>query len=357
MNKHTVRQSRIRPFYSSIIAFLAALIAAVFLIVISAENPLPALQSFFIQPWTSRWFLGNMLDQSALFLTAGLGIVISFRGGTFNLGGEGQIYAGGLAASAVLLSLKQVPGSLALILACIAAVCVGALFGAISGWLKKRGASELITSFLLSAGIIPIVDYCIIGPLRDTSGNLQATKSFAADRILPYILPPSRLSISLVIALVLVLLAHCVINSTQAGYRFRIAGAAPAFARYGGINAESYWIPSMLFSGAFQGLTGFFAAAGTYGICHRGFSNGLGWNAVTVALIASNKPLALIPAALLYAWLCAGSDAALLSSGIELDTASFIQALILILVTARFGGKGLSSFIRKQKTKKGKADD
>jgi simple sugar transport system permease protein len=327
----------IQKYYSSIIAFSAAIITALVFIVINAANPLAALQSFFISPWVSPWLLGNMLDQAALFLCAGLGIVLSFRGGTFNLGGEGQIYAGGLAASAVLLSMEHAPGSIVLIIACAAAITVGALMGTLSGWLKMKGASELITSFLLSAAIIPFADYVIIGPLRDSAGNLQATKSFAADRILPHIFPPSNLSISLLIALLLVFAGHVWLNATQAGYRFRIAGAAPSFARYGGINVERCWIPAMLSSGAFQGLAGFFAVAGTYGMCHRGFSGGLGWNAITVALIAGNKPLALIPAALLYAAIRAGSDAALLSSGMQLDTASFIQAFILILVTVRFG--------------------
>lgn len=350
--KYSVRQTWLSSFYSPMIAFSVAIIAAVFFIITQSSNPLAALRSFFVGPWSSAWLFGNMLDQAALFLTAGLGFVFSFRGGTFNLGGEGQIYWGGLAASAVLLSMEKVSGPIALILACFTAILIGALMGTLSGWLKSKGASELITSFLLSAAFIPVADYCIIGPLRDTSGSLQATKSFSADRILPVILPPSCLSISFLIALLLVLFTHIWINSTRAGYRFRIAGSAPVFARFGGIDVERYWIPSMCASGAFHGLAGFFAVAGTYGICHRGFSGGLGWNAITVALVAGNKPLALIPAALLYAWIRSGSDAALLSSGMKLDAASFIQALILILVTVTFSGNIRSYFTQKMRIKK-----
>ena len=354
MPKQNKPAGRVKPraVFSPAAAFLAAILGAVVFIFINAPDPLNALGAFFAGPWSSPWFLGNMLDQAALLLTAGLGIVLAFRGGTFNLGGEGQIYLGGLAASAVLLLLNPLPGPPALILAAGAAVLAGAGMAGVSGWLKRKGASELITSFLLSASLIPLADYCIIGPLRDTSGNLQATRRFSEDRILPHILPPSSLSVSLLLALALVLLGHMFINSTRQGYRFRIAGAAPAFARYGGINVEHYWVPAMVFSGALHGLTGFFAVAGTYGICHRGFSGGMGWNALAVALIAGNKPLALIPAALLYAWLKAGSDAALLSSGLELDTASFIQAIILILVTVRFSWPGISTFVNKLKIRR-----
>jgi simple sugar transport system permease protein len=137
-------------------------------------------------------------------------------------------------------------------------------------------------------------------------------------------------------ALVLVVGGHLFINKTAPGYRFRIAGAAADFARYGGIRVESAWIPALTVSGALSGLTGFFAVAGTYGLCHLNFSGGLGWNAIAVALIARNSPLALFPAALVYGWLKAGSDSAMLASTFNFETAAFIQATVLLLATVHF---------------------
>jgi simple sugar transport system permease protein len=279
-----------------------------------------------------------------LLLTASLGAVLAFRGGCFNLGGEGQIYLGGLTAAAVLLfwgdGLSGAGWSFGLLcLAGLLAMGAGGAMGALSGFLKKRyGANELITSFLLSAALSPVADYLISGPLRDHSGNLLATRRFAAGRLLPKLLPPSILSLSFIFALVLVVLGHLFINRTVWGYRFRIAGAAPAFARYGGINPERGWFPAMAASGALGGLAGFFAVAGTYGVCHLSFSGGLGWNAIAVALIARNRPLALIPAALIYGWLKAGSDSALLAAGLNFETSAFIQAVVLILATVHIGG-------------------
>ncbi len=141
--KFSARRFSPRPFYSSIIAFSVAVSAAVLLIVTQTENPIAALRSFFTQPFSSPWFLGNMLDQSALFLTAGLGIVLSFRGGTFNLGGEGQVYIGGLAASALLLSMQNIPGPIVLMLACAAALTAGAAMGALSRKKARRNLSLL----------------------------------------------------------------------------------------------------------------------------------------------------------------------------------------------------------------------
>jgi simple sugar transport system permease protein len=210
----------------------------------------------------------------------------------------------------------------------------GGGMGFISGLLKKiTGANELITSFLLSAALSPMADYLISGPLRDTSGNLLAMPKIPGDRLLPFLLPPSNLSISFICALTLVLAGHIFINKTAQGYRYRISGAAPDFTRYGGINSEGSWIPALAFSGALSGLAGFFAVAGTYGRCHTGFPGGLGWNAIAVALIARNQPLAIFPAALAYGWLKAGADSSLLAAGMSLETSGFIQALVLLLAT------------------------
>jgi simple sugar transport system permease protein len=321
----------------------AAVLVTVFLIVFNSPHPSRTLRAFFIGPWASPWFLGNTLDHISLLLTASLGITLAFRGGCFNLGGEGQIYLGGLAATLVLLPGKAGAGNAAafglLCLAALAALSAGGIMGAVSGVLKRKyRANELITSFLLSAALTPLGDYLISGPLRDPGGNLLATPRFPLNRLLLRLLPPSNLSVSFAFALILVIGGHLFINKTAPGYRFRIAGAAPDFARYGGIRPESYWIPALTASGALSGLTGFFAVAGTYGLCHLGFPGGLGWNAIAVALIARNSPLALFPAALVYGWLKAGSDSALLASGLNFETAAFIQAVVLLLATVHFTG-------------------
>ena len=279
----------------------------------------------------------------ALLLTASLGAAIAFRGGTFNLGGEGQIYLGGLAASVVLLKLHPpgLPGTLLTwfpvsisLIAALAAMAIGGLMGSVSGILKRSfGLNELITSFLFSSALVPLADYLIKGPWRDQTGNLLALPAFPEALLLPRLLPPSNLSVSFVYALLLVLAGFIFINRTMPGYRFRISGAVPAFARFGGFESANVWIPAMAASGALSALAGFFAVAGTYGRCHAGFSGGLGWSAVAVALIARNRPLALLPAALVFAWLKSGSDFAMLASGLNLETSSLIQAVVLLFAT------------------------
>jgi riboflavin transport system permease protein len=325
------------PFLSPIVAIGSAVLLIVILILFNSANPQKTLAAFFLGPWSSPWFLGNTLDGIALLLTASLGAAIALRGGTFNLGGEGQIYIGGLIASVVMLSLPPLPPIILLLLAALAAMLAGGILGGISGFLKKYlDMNELITSFLFSSALIPLVDYLISGPWRDSTGNLLALPLFPNDLLLVRLLPPSNLSVSLIFALLLVLAGHIFINKTIGGYRFRISGAVPEFAFYGGFESRQVWTPAMAASGALSSLAGFFAVAGTYGRCHAGFSGGLGWSAIAVALIAGNRPLALIPAALIFGWLKSGSDFALLTAGLNLETSSLIQAAVLLFATVSF---------------------
>jgi len=328
------------PVFGGAVAVLSALLLTVILIYVNSKEGGKALGVFFFGPWSSKWFLGNTLDGMALLVTASLGAALAFRGGTFNLGGEGQIYLGGLAASMVLLSASpafgsiQAAGPLLLLLAAIAAMITGGIMGGLSGILKKHlGMNELITSFLFSSALIPLADYLIKGPWRDKAGNLLALPALPENFILLRLLPPSNLSLSFIYALLLAAIAHIFISHTAPGYKFRISGANPGLARFGGIDDRKVWIPAMTASGSLSALAGFFAVAGTYGRCHAGFSDGLGWSAIAVALIAKNRPLAIIPSALVYGWLKSGSDSALLGTGLNLETTAFIQAAVLLFAT------------------------
>jgi simple sugar transport system permease protein len=296
------------------------------------------LIDFFAGPWSSPYFAGNTLDYMALLIVSGLASSIAFRAGLFNLGLEGQIYIGGLVSGALLINVN--PSNCAfifLIAAAVIAMLCGAFIGAVSGVLKVyTGANEIITTFLFAGVLNHIADYFITGPLRDTSGNLLATPALDKKFLLAKLLPPSALSVSFIIAILLALLIYFVLNKTVQGYRFRISGSSPEFALYGGIEKERFVVSALCTSGALGALAGFFAVTGTYGIVHQGFSGGLGWSGIAVALIAHNRTLAIIGAAFFYSYLKSGAENVLLNRGISFDTTQIIEAIVLIFATVRF---------------------
>ncbi|MDR2521580.1 MAG: ABC transporter permease [Spirochaetaceae bacterium] len=286
---------------------------------------------------STLYFTGNALDWAALLLCAAAGFAVCGRAGLFNLGLEGQIYTGGFTASAVMLALSRcgTPPFFVLAAGLTGAALSAGILGAVSGLLKKHcGASELISSFLLSAFVSAIIDYLIAGPLRGTAESLLAMEKLPRALLLARILPPSSLNPSVFAAAALVVLCWLFLMRTPRGYRLRLAGTAPEFARFGGIDARAFWTGSMAFSGACAGLAGFFAVAGTDGICHQGFPSGLGWAAITTGMIARSKPLLLFPAAVFYAALKHGSNVLLLTAGGGGAAFNIVSGLALFAATA-----------------------
>ncbi|MDR2602324.1 MAG: ABC transporter permease [Spirochaetaceae bacterium] len=269
------------------------------------------------------YLTGNMLDWASILLCAAIGFSICRAAGLFNMGIEGQMYAGGFASAACFpfFSAFLPEGPVFTVLgAAAAAAGAGALLGFLCGFLKKIcGANELITTFLLSAAVFPVIGYLIGGPFRGVEGSLLATAKLPDSVRFARILPPSNLNVSVFASIVLLFCCRFFVNETAPGYRMRLCAEAGAFAAYAGIGGggarKNYWLYALSFSGALAGLAGFFAVYGSAGLCHQGFTGGVGWAAITTSLIARGKFAALVPAALFYSLLKFSADAALLGLG------------------------------------------
>jgi simple sugar transport system permease protein len=294
-----------------------------------------ALGQFFVSPLVNKYYFGNLLSGMAPLIVAGLGVAVAFSSRNFNLGGEGQIYAGGLAAALVPLVAAGDPLWVGL-LSFAAAAAVGGLLGAFSGFLKRRmGIDELISSFLASAIAILVVDYLIAGPLRDLSSNFQSTAPIPASLSLVKLFPPSSLNGGIFIALAVAGMGKFFFDRTRFGFELKLCGASREFAAYAGIDSGFYTTAPLALSGALHGLAGALLVFGSYGAAIKGFSAGTGWNAIAVALIARNDPLALLPAAFFYSYLQAGAQSVQLGSNVSSEMVAVVQAVILLFVTAR----------------------
>jgi simple sugar transport system permease protein len=311
-------------------AFVIALIFAL------SKNPWTTIYYFFLGPFTNKYYFGNMLNAAVPLVFTGLGMAMAFKSSVFNLGGEGQVYTGGIVATAVCLALPAANGWLGGSLAIAAALLAGAALASISGFLRmKWGTDELITSFLISGAVTFIVNSIITGPLDDPANNLLTTYAIGGQYQLSRIFPPSKLNIGALMAIATSVLVYVFIRKSHWGYEMRICGLNREFARYGGINVTAYLVTPMAASGALHAAAGGISILGTYGTCLKGFSAGMGWNGIAVALIAKNNPLAVIPAAIFFAYLDAGAKAAMLNSDVTFEIAALAQSVIFYLVTAQ----------------------
>jgi len=330
------------PAFQTLISPALGILACVFLILVFGKTPAAALKSLFTQTFTSAYYFGNMLNTAAFFMLAGSGSAIAIKSGNMNLGGEGQIYAGGF-VGCVLLNALPFSAPISFFIALSASAAVGALMALFSAMLKElRDARVLLTTFLVSAAAIPFIDGLITASKNSSMTNMLALPYIADEYKLPQLLPPSPLSWSLPLAAVVCLALWCLMFRTQTGRKLQLWGTAPQFATYCGYSTRANVYLTLAASGALHSLTGFFAVTGTYHTCHKGFYTNMGWNALNVALIAKSNPLAVIPVSLLLSWIFTSASRVALTQGFAFDIAGIVQSVILFSIAIPFVRKALA---------------
>jgi len=311
-----------------------SVLVLVVLVFVLSSTPARTLFFFFVGPFRNVFSFGNMINAALPLVLGALGVTVAMKGGLFNLGGEGQVYLGAFTTTAAALALSG-SGAVGIILAAAAGVLASGAAAAFCGFCKARwNTNELITTFLLSNAIIPVVNYLVTGPFLDPETSLLSTGKIDESMRLALILKPSSLSAYLYIAIALVVIAHLFLARTKKGYEIRMAGSNETFARCGGVNTKLNTVLAMGISGGLYGLAGGLAVLGTYHATIKEFSAGLGWNGLAVALIAGFYPPAVMPAALFFAWLGAGARIAMQNTGLTLEVASIVQSVIFFLSTS-----------------------
>ncbi|GHU93905.1 ABC transporter permease [Spirochaetia bacterium] len=318
-----------------ILILAISLLLMIILALLLSKTPAKTLRYFFLGPLQNRYYFGNMLNSAIPLIFGGLGVSIAMKSNNFNLGGEGQIYSGAFVTTIAALSLAHL-GFAGALLALATGTVFSGLVAGFSGFCKARwNTSELITSFLVSNALVLIVNYFVTGPFLDGATNLQSTGKIPENFRLPQILLPSNLSAALFIAIAAVILVRIFLSRTRAGYEIRITGGNELFARYGGINTRGITVLAMFLSGAFYGMAGGLAVYGTYYSTIKEFSSGMGWNSLAVALIARFSPIAVIPAAIFFAWIGSGARIAMQNSDVTFEIASIVQGAVFFLVTSQ----------------------
>ena len=296
------------------------------------------------------------LKFAAPLILGGLGVGIAFRTGLFNIGGRGQMLLGGAAAGWVVLAWTPPQWSLPSFLSWVpawldptqwihpgagmlAAIVVGGLWGALAGLLKARtGAHEVIVTIMLNYVALYLVAYAVSKQeLLQAPGSGQPKSSPTPESAL---LPPLlgdkfTLHSGIVIALLAVVAVWWLLNRSALGYRFRAVGENPHAAETAGISVGRVYVSAMFIAGALLGLAGVNQVLGTTttGVT-EGLDAGIGFDAITVALLGRSHPLGILFAGLLFGGLRAGSFTMQTSEGIPTDIVLVIQSLIVLFLAA-----------------------
>jgi len=282
--------------------------------------------------------LTETLKFAAPLILAGLGVGLAFRAGLFNIGGRGQMLLGGAAAGWVAIKL-DLPAPIHLLLALLVAMLFGGVWAAIAGLLKARtGAHEVIVTIMLNYIGFYLVFYALAQESILQAPNSANPKSLPVKEsaTLPGILGERfTLHLGFLIALVAVAVVWWLLNRSAFGFRIRAVGENPEAARTAGIDVGRAYTVVMLIAGALVGLAGANQVLGTVtsGVTVD-LDAGIGFEAITVALLGRSRPLGILAAGLLFGAFKAGGFSMQASEGIPIDIVLVVQSLIVLFIAA-----------------------
>lgn len=316
-------------------ALLIALVAAALAMAIAGVSPIDGFRALFVGALGGPGQIGETLVQTTSLLFPALGVCLAFRAGLFNIGAEGQLLMGGLFAG-VVGSHASMPLALAIVVLLLAGAIGGGMWGAIAGAMRARfGANEIIATLMLNFVALFFVSYLVSGPLRSPAASGAETAPLPAGEWLPVILPHTRLSIALLVALAVALVLQFILTRTVFGFELRAAGQAPEAALRSGVDMPRMTLLAMTFSGAIAGIGG---ASIVSGVLHRfntQLSPGYGYTAIAVALVGDLQPLYICLAALGFGILENGGLAMQAAAQVPKDAIRVIEGVIIVVLAAR----------------------
>lgn len=326
-----------------IFGFVLGLTLALMLTLFAGENPWNIFMVLVRSAFGSSYDLGMTLSYTTPLLFCGLSVAVAFHAGMFNIGAEGQLTMGVVAAAAIGVLFPTVPFPLASFFAFSCAMIVSGLWGWIVGMLKAyRGSHEVIITIMMNfiaAGLASWFTLHII-PTRDSQNPESAMVApqymFKDYDLIARFFPDTPVNASLGMALVLAVLLWIFLWKTSWGYELRAVGTNPDAAHRAKISEKKWQILAMTLAGAFAGCVALSEVLGSAGQYRIGFSPDYGFIGIAVALMANNNPLGIILSAFLMGALHKGAtDLDLETTTITRDFSRILQALIILGVTAQ----------------------
>ena len=322
------------PLFTAGAAILAGFAALALGLVAAGYDPVLALGALWRGAFGSADALvSGTLVRAVPLSVIGLGVAVAFRAGALNIGGEGQFYAGAIAATWIGIQLGGWPSALAIPVVCLAATLAGVLWIAVAGLLKLRfGVLEVISTLLLNFVAEAAVSYAVTGPLQEARRVYPQSDPIAEAARLP-LLPGSRLHGGILLALLLALLLWLILTRTYWGFRLRAVGLGPRAARVSGrISPRRVMGFALLWSGALAGLAGGLEVSGVSYSLYQNLSPGYGFTAIAVALLARLHPLAIVATGILFGGLEAGAQGMQREAGVPAVAVAAAEAVIIIAV-------------------------
>ncbi len=329
--------SRLEPAATAVTALLATLAITAGLLALGGHPPGEVFAAL-VRGAFGSWdrFVSVTLVRTTPLLLTGLAVALAFKARVWNIGAEGQLHAGALAALAVALFLPFESAVLLLPATLLTAAVGGALWAAVPAAMKTvMGVGEVITTLLMNFVALFLAQFLVQGPLRESRGVFNRTDEIPAAARLPALLPETRLHLGFLIGILIAAALWLYLTRTPGGFRLRAVGASVRAAEVSGrFRARPVIWLAFLISGAVSGLAGWIQIAGVTHRMYEGLSPGWGYTAIAVALLARLNPLAVVLTAIIFGTLSAGGGAMQRDAGVPDAWVRGIEALVILAVLA-----------------------
>ncbi|HSB89294.1 MAG TPA: ABC transporter permease [Anaerolineales bacterium] len=327
-----------------VLAVLAALLVGAAMLLLLGVNPATAYAAMAEGAFGSANSVADSVVKATPLLFVGVGICIAFRGGMTNIGGEGQLVVGALAATLAALALPDWPGWAIIPTGLLLGFLAGAVWGGIPGVLKAYlNVNEILSTIMMNAIAVQGLNFLLRGPIMDPiqvqqGSFIPQTARFSLAADLPRLVP-TRLHAGVIVAVAFALLAWLLLWRTTIGYRIRAVGLNPHASRRAGIRVERYAMLAMLLSGALAGLGG---ATQVLGVNHRmftdgsaaGFTGSAGFNGIVAALFGQLHPLGTIPASFFFGALLVGANSMQRAVQVPSALITALNGLLVVFVVS-----------------------
>jgi simple sugar transport system permease protein len=312
-----------------------SLVVSAILIGLSGVNPLTAYSALIEGAIGSFDQIASGLNRSTPLILAGLGMVVAFRAGAFNIGGEGQIALGGLGTTIVAFHFVDLWPPILIFAALLGGAIAGGLWAGVAAVITLwRGAHEVVVTLLLNFIAFLFIGLLLAGPLGQPGMGFPQSPLLPPTALFPIILSGTDLHAGIILALFSVVVVHLIIWRMPVGFEMRTAGQSSSVARYAGINVPKTFFIAMFFSGMLGGIAGATEVMGVHYRLIEGFSEGFGFDAIAVALIGGLNPVGVVPAALFVGFLRSGAGFMQRSAGVPSAIIFVIQGLAILFVIA-----------------------
>jgi len=295
-----------------------------------------AFSSFITGIFGSLYSISEVVVRATPLIFAGLGISVGLRSGFINIGAEGQLYMGAIAATAIALSFSQLPAIIIMPMMILGGFLLGGLWALIPGFLKARfGLSEVISTIMFNYVAINIVGVLVRTVLQDPAHAFPQSAFLPDSALLSTFFPIARVHTGIIIACACAVLTWLLMWKTPTGFKLRAVGLNSLACKVAGIRVYKHVILAAILSGGLAGLAGLNEVAGIHRRFIEGFSPNYGYIAIVVALLGKSHPVGVVLAALGIAALDVGSIAMQRVAGVPSAISLIIKGVLVLLILGR----------------------